>query len=240
MATHLQVFALSDWLAVSLPVEYRETTRGLRWLIPHVNPPWQSQHNYTSVRNPLFERQLQPQTPMMRASVRARRTLLSDGEFVRLQAEYESAKIVENSLLGGNARFHTTELSECLGSRFPSHCRKKTVPGHLRGGQISPSFWNETRAVASCIDRSRSGRRRLGTNMTLFGPALTPSEYSLYFEVDFDLHDPGMSSCMTEGRNRHCAIVSDSCSWTNSRNRVWLCFPSAEWSVKQRIGCHLQ
>ncbi|BBN01488.1 hypothetical protein MPTK1_2g07770 [Marchantia polymorpha subsp. ruderalis] len=182
MATHLQVFALSDWLAVSLPVEYRETTRGLRWLIPHVNPPWQSQHNYTSVRNPLFERQLQPQTPMMRASVRARRTLLSDGEFVRLQAEYESAKIVENSLLGGNARFHTTELSECLGSRFPSHCRKKTVPGHLRGGQISPSFWNETRAVASCIDRSRSGRRRLGTNMTLFGPALTPSEYSLYFE----------------------------------------------------------
>jgi hypothetical protein len=37
MAGHLQIFAFSHFLAVSLPVEYYETTGGLLWLIPHVN-----------------------------------------------------------------------------------------------------------------------------------------------------------------------------------------------------------
>ncbi|CAK9863574.1 unnamed protein product [Sphagnum jensenii] len=46
MASHLQVLALSDWLAVSLPTDYSETVRGLRWLIPHVKTPWQ--HSWTS------------------------------------------------------------------------------------------------------------------------------------------------------------------------------------------------
>ncbi|KAH9534978.1 hypothetical protein CY35_17G030300 [Sphagnum magellanicum] len=41
MAGHLQIFAFSHFLAVSLPVEYYETTGGLLWLIPHVNTPWQ-------------------------------------------------------------------------------------------------------------------------------------------------------------------------------------------------------
>jgi len=41
LVCHLQVVSLSGWLAVSLPVEYQEVTNGLRWLIPHINTPWQ-------------------------------------------------------------------------------------------------------------------------------------------------------------------------------------------------------
>ncbi|KAJ6302233.1 hypothetical protein OIU77_016342 [Salix suchowensis] len=37
---HLQVFVLSDWLSSSHPIEYSETTKGLRWLIPRQNLPW--------------------------------------------------------------------------------------------------------------------------------------------------------------------------------------------------------
>jgi hypothetical protein len=42
LTCHLQVLALSGFLAVSLPVEYQEVTNGLRWLIPHVRTPWQA------------------------------------------------------------------------------------------------------------------------------------------------------------------------------------------------------
>lgn len=37
---HLQVFVLADWISVSLPVEYSETTEGLRWLLPREKLPW--------------------------------------------------------------------------------------------------------------------------------------------------------------------------------------------------------
>ncbi|XP_002966003.2 uncharacterized protein LOC9652023 isoform X1 [Selaginella moellendorffii] len=42
MVGHLQVFALSERLTVrSVPLEYSESVRGLRWLIPHVKVPWE-------------------------------------------------------------------------------------------------------------------------------------------------------------------------------------------------------
>ncbi|PON61303.1 Transmembrane protein [Parasponia andersonii] len=40
MVGHLQVFVLSDWLSVNQPIEYSETAKGLRWLIPHQKLPW--------------------------------------------------------------------------------------------------------------------------------------------------------------------------------------------------------
>ncbi|KAI9174383.1 hypothetical protein LWI28_016534 [Acer negundo] len=43
-AYHIQVFALSRWLAVTLPVEYFEFTRGLQWSIPYFNLPWETGH----------------------------------------------------------------------------------------------------------------------------------------------------------------------------------------------------
>ncbi|KAL2492641.1 hypothetical protein Adt_28269 [Abeliophyllum distichum] len=41
IACHIQVFAMSRWLAVTLPVEYYELARGLQWSIPYFNLPWE-------------------------------------------------------------------------------------------------------------------------------------------------------------------------------------------------------
>ncbi|PIN20252.1 hypothetical protein CDL12_07057 [Handroanthus impetiginosus] len=41
IVSHLQVFAMSRWLAVTLPVEYYELVRGLQWSIPYFNLPWE-------------------------------------------------------------------------------------------------------------------------------------------------------------------------------------------------------
>lgn len=43
IACHIQVFALTKWLAVSLPVEYYEFTRGLEWSIPYITLPWEDE-----------------------------------------------------------------------------------------------------------------------------------------------------------------------------------------------------
>lgn len=40
MVGHIQVFVFSDWLSRNQPIEYSETTKGLRWLIPHQKLPW--------------------------------------------------------------------------------------------------------------------------------------------------------------------------------------------------------
>ncbi|KAK6920680.1 hypothetical protein RJ641_014358 [Dillenia turbinata] len=38
---HIQVFALSRWIAVDLPLEYYEFVRGLEWSIPYLKLPWE-------------------------------------------------------------------------------------------------------------------------------------------------------------------------------------------------------
>jgi hypothetical protein len=44
IACHIQVFALSRLLVVTLPVEYYEFARGLRWSIPYFDLPWETGH----------------------------------------------------------------------------------------------------------------------------------------------------------------------------------------------------
>ncbi|RZC60074.1 hypothetical protein C5167_021840 [Papaver somniferum] len=55
MVGHLQLFAFSDRMSRSLPLEYTETTRGLRWLIPCEDLPWKKEKssiwNYYSLSN---------------------------------------------------------------------------------------------------------------------------------------------------------------------------------------------
>ncbi|KAK6924828.1 Bacterial Ig-like domain 12 [Dillenia turbinata] len=38
---HIQIFALSRWLAVNLPIEYNELVRGLGWSVPYLTLPWE-------------------------------------------------------------------------------------------------------------------------------------------------------------------------------------------------------
>ncbi|GAB4845770.1 hypothetical protein Ancab_039179 [Ancistrocladus abbreviatus] len=44
IACYIQVFALSKWLAITLPLEYYEFTRGLQWSIPYFSLPWETKH----------------------------------------------------------------------------------------------------------------------------------------------------------------------------------------------------
>nr|XP_043614618.1 uncharacterized protein LOC122586699 [Erigeron canadensis] len=39
---HIQIFVLTGWLAVPLPIEYSEFVKGLRWSIPYFRLPWES------------------------------------------------------------------------------------------------------------------------------------------------------------------------------------------------------
>lgn len=41
MACHIQVFALSRWLSINLPVEYYELAKGIEWTIPYIRLPWE-------------------------------------------------------------------------------------------------------------------------------------------------------------------------------------------------------
>lgn len=42
IASHIQVFALSRWLPVTLPVDYYEFSRGIQWSIPYLSLPWET------------------------------------------------------------------------------------------------------------------------------------------------------------------------------------------------------
>lgn len=98
LACHLQVLSLSGWLAVSLPVEYREVANGLRWLIPHVNTPWQDKgvietgsSNFTNAPT------------MLQDVIRARRRLIAvDSRMDALQHRGRE--------LGANATLHGPAL----------------------------------------------------------------------------------------------------------------------------------
>ncbi|KGN64322.1 uncharacterized protein LOC101203522 isoform X2 [Cucumis sativus] len=46
IACHIQIFALSVWLPVTLPVEYYEFAKGLQWSIPYLRLPWEDEHDH--------------------------------------------------------------------------------------------------------------------------------------------------------------------------------------------------
>ncbi|TKY63063.1 hypothetical protein E2542_SST12928 [Spatholobus suberectus] len=46
---HLQVFALTSWFSTNEFIKYSETTRGLRWLIPHYKLPWKKFDSWSSI-----------------------------------------------------------------------------------------------------------------------------------------------------------------------------------------------
>ena len=48
MAGHIQVFALSRWLGLPLPVDYYEFSRGMQWSIPYFRLPWETGRTHSS------------------------------------------------------------------------------------------------------------------------------------------------------------------------------------------------
>jgi hypothetical protein len=155
MASHLQVLALSDWLAVSLPTDYSETVRGLRWLIPHVKTPWQ--HSWTSKSDSVFRNNIVSNLPIVVQFFRhGGRRLLMQESVLTMEVSVEDKPAEEHFILS---------------------CR------HQRGkkqyefvaGDINCSPHQEE--VGKYIHRGRL----LGSNTSLFGPGLAADEYQLYF-----------------------------------------------------------
>ncbi|KAL8159313.1 hypothetical protein V2J09_000850 [Rumex salicifolius] len=46
IACYIQVFALSRWLVVNIPVEYYELTACLKWSVPYMNLPWENKNHH--------------------------------------------------------------------------------------------------------------------------------------------------------------------------------------------------
>jgi hypothetical protein len=122
MASHLQVFALSDWLDVSLPIEYSETVEGLQWLIPNVRTPWQ--HSQTSRSSSIY-----------------------------------GTHVVSNLPIVVQLLDHGGRQLLMMGDTFCSPLEEE---------------------LGNYVHRGRL----LGSNTSLFGPALIAGEYKLYFLVD--------------------------------------------------------
>lgn len=98
MASHLQVLALSDWLAVSLPTDYSETVRGLQWLIPHVKTPWQ--HSWTSKSDSVFGNNIVSNLPIVVQFFRhGGRRLLMQESVLTMEVSVEDKPAEEHFIL---------------------------------------------------------------------------------------------------------------------------------------------
>lgn len=102
MACHLQIFALSDWLSVSLPIEYREVTSGLQWLIPHVKTPWQ--HDQPTNVKSEFERKVMTSIPsIIGNSFRGQRRLFAMGNTRVSKFDHRGRMLGANTTIYGPA-----------------------------------------------------------------------------------------------------------------------------------------
>ncbi|KAG0609988.1 hypothetical protein M758_7G030200 [Ceratodon purpureus] len=101
LTCHLQVLALSGFLAVSLPVEYQEVTNGLRWLIPHVRTPWQAKSTTSTNSSDTSN----TASTMLQDVIGGRRRLLAVEEVLSFQFTTHRGRA-----LGDNATLHGPPL----------------------------------------------------------------------------------------------------------------------------------
>ncbi|KAG0614713.1 hypothetical protein M758_6G198100 [Ceratodon purpureus] len=164
MAGHMQVLALTSFLAVSLPIEYYETANGLQWLIPHVSTPWQKNEdvNYTTT----FAANVQTNLTLS-----VRRSMMTSASHVpsgvgelRLQALFSACRMMR---------------------QWPTQYDNMNCS--LYSESLATTYWSGTymedflpRNQVSYLSRTQD-RRRLGANGTEFGPAMTAEEYTTYF-----------------------------------------------------------
>lgn len=100
MACHLQIFALSDWLSVSLPIEYREVTNGLQWLIPHLRTPWQDNQKMSNAGFEIEHEVMTSIPRIIRNSFGRKRRLLATG------TSYGSTLVHRGRMLGTNTTMY--------------------------------------------------------------------------------------------------------------------------------------
>lgn len=187
MAGHLQVFAFSDWLSASLPIEYSETTRGLRWLIPHAKLPWKMHDIITNTFDSQFVVDNSPDI----STVKHKRSLISAASEnpTNKRDQYPLVTTLPCSL------FVTEEWSKTNPALKRSLNFVKQFGGHTlipHKEALKESSGLQMPSLVSCEDAFRKSwnviynpriyrERKLGVNSTMYGPALELGEYFRYF-----------------------------------------------------------
>eukprot|EP01018_Ginkgo_biloba_P013824 Gb_22704 [translate_table: standard] len=184
MAGHLQVFAFSDWLSVSLPVEYHETTRGLRWLIPHAKLPWENDETTLTT----FDPQLVVDSPEM-SMVKHKRSLSAEVGYYHERNRYPIGSTY-NCLSSTTEQWTKThpglKWSFNFGKLFggwtltPNKGAEKKFSGLKMSSLVTCN--NGLQQSQDIVRNARLYKeRKLGVNSTMYGPALESSEYNRYF-----------------------------------------------------------
>ncbi|KAH9315091.1 hypothetical protein KI387_023718, partial [Taxus chinensis] len=186
MAGHLQVFAFSSWLSVSLPIEYHETTMGLRWLIPHAKLPWKRHETMLST----FEPQFVVDIPTM-STVNPKRSLISE--------EPKYYHKIDQYLLDYTLRCFLFIKKQCTKRHPTLEWCTSFIQEHMLGQKLilhkeAQRMFSglQTQSLDACnyalqqswnvMNTARVYReRKLGVNSTMYGPALELSEYIRYF-----------------------------------------------------------
>lgn len=87
---------------MSLPIEYHEVTRGLRWLIPHVKTPWQDDSGYNAATD--FGSGVEIYFPtILQSLIRGRRRLLEETDSSGQSIGHRGRMLGANTTLYGLA-----------------------------------------------------------------------------------------------------------------------------------------
>lgn len=87
-ACHIQVFALSKWLTIVMPIEYYEFARGIGWSIPYINLPWENEN-----MDPILKHSSFP--AMAHSRVSQVNELNSFGPMTIMNGESESSRYIK-------------------------------------------------------------------------------------------------------------------------------------------------
>ncbi|KAJ7525686.1 hypothetical protein O6H91_17G061800 [Diphasiastrum complanatum] len=191
LASHIQMFAFSEWMTVSLPVDYCETVKGLNWLIPHRKLPWEKQQTESFAVDAI--------PPGVLGLSQSKKSLV---QHRRLFTGFRNT-------FPGSYTKAVQSVKCCLEteSRLPSLVLlslDEQLNKNLFEGRQNLSYQDEHTGYVSCsivkqpydlnlmLSISKRfkthyslwtmQRRKLGVNAAVFGPDLSAEEYNFYFK----------------------------------------------------------
>ncbi|KAJ8634194.1 hypothetical protein MRB53_027530 [Persea americana] len=164
---HLQVFVFSDWLSVSLPIEYSETTKGLRWLIPREKLPWKKE-----------DISMWPQYP---SAYEVPRKLSMDSR--GMSGGYSLSVIMGMKYSVGS---NSSSIASLLQNKMPSPNHATPLP--IISKHYGIRGWPTKVPTSSFQDTCRSddvgdphSQHNVNVKSTPYGLPLNSSEYFIYF-----------------------------------------------------------
>ncbi|XP_058093203.1 uncharacterized protein LOC131239494 isoform X1 [Magnolia sinica] len=161
---HLQVFVFSDWISVSLPIEYSETIKGLRWLIPREKLPWKHEDTHVWPTYPSYEG---PTKPSMRY-----KGLF--GEFSRNPKGLQYASSLDSSCITSLFKQQMPTASD--GTTLPIFQKHYRCPGQP-AEVLTSSYADPCKSEIGGLHRQKN----VSMKDTPYGLPLDSAEYFIYF-----------------------------------------------------------